>query len=63
MIAEQIQEVGPKYFILGTDFGCTPFRPRWKACGSSSLHARPGIQRAEVRLMTSVNPGKLLDLE
>jgi microsomal dipeptidase-like Zn-dependent dipeptidase len=64
MIAEQIQEVGPKHFVLGTDFGVYTLPPPVEGMRefiASMLDLEFGEE--DVRAMTSVNPGKLLDLE
>jgi hypothetical protein len=64
MIAEQIQEVGPRHFVLGTDFGVYTLPPPVEGMRefiASMLDLE--FSEEDVRLMTSVNPGKLLDLE
>jgi len=64
MIAEQIQEVGPRHFVLGTDFGVYTLPPPVEGMRefiASMLDLE--FSEEDVRLMTGINPGKLLDLE
>jgi hypothetical protein len=64
MIADQIREVGPKHFILATDFGVYTLPPPVEGMRefiASMLDLE--FSEEEVRWMTRTNPGKLLDLE
>jgi hypothetical protein len=64
MIADQIQEVGPEHFILGTDFGVytlpTPVEGmrEFIACMLDLEFSED-----DVRMMTSTNPAQLLGLQ
>ena len=63
-VAEQIQRFGAEHFILGTDFGVytlpTPVEGmrEYIACLMDL-----GLSDDEIRLTSSINPGRLLGLE
>jgi len=64
MIADQIQEVGPEHFILGTDFGVYTLPPPVEGMRefiASMLDM--GMTEEDIRVMTSHNPAKLLGME
>jgi microsomal dipeptidase-like Zn-dependent dipeptidase len=64
MIADQIQEVGARHFILATDFGVYTLPSPVEGMRefiASMLDAELG--EADIRMMTSTNPARLLGLE
>lgn len=65
--AEAIRQVGPKYVILGTDFGSMqnpprPLHPQGLLDFMNALHAQ-GISVADLNLMTKTNPALALGLK
>ncbi|MGD0906750.1 MAG: DUF6282 family protein [Candidatus Acidiferrales bacterium] len=65
--AEVIRQVGPKYILLGTDFGSMqnpprPLHPQGLLDFMNALHAQ-GISVADLNLMTKTNPALALGLK
>ena len=64
MVADQIRQVGAQHYLFSTDFGVYTLPPPVEGMRefiASMLDLE--FSEEEVRMMTSINPGKLLDLE
>jgi hypothetical protein len=63
-MAKQIQEVGAEHFILATDFGVYTLPPPVEGMREFiSCMLDLELAEDEIRLMTSINPAKLLGID
>jgi microsomal dipeptidase-like Zn-dependent dipeptidase len=63
--ADGIRQVGPKYCVLGTDFGGTgrkEFHPEALLNFMQALH-KQGISVDDINLMAKTNPARVLELQ